>query len=207
MLEKLEKEAVTEEMNKEDDGRRTRNMAAYKRWLAKKEREEAKCQREESSDSSDEEEDNLGYGNWPSPREMAFKKWLESKRSMIIQMTRRKHAEEKAQRESSAPKRKDIYDRRLTVFEIGCTDPTPMKQPPVEKYITSHKTWWAKKKKYEEWKAKNNFQLEGQDGEVTSDDIEAARYAFFMEGMTYGEWLGMKHRETQLEKKKQETQK
>ena len=196
----MQEDAVKEEMAKHDDQRRRCNMVAYRRWLSRKQRVVDKHATSEESDGSDEGESP--YNNWPSPREQAFSKWLESKRTALLQMTRKKReAERKAKDAENITRKKDVYDRRITCFEIGCTDQSPMKPPTADRYITAYKTWLVQKRRYEDWKSSHKDQLpESNDKELTVEDIEEARYALLMDGMSYEEWLGMKQREAKLQR-------
>ena len=182
-----EREAEKQLVEEKKLVRRERNERAYRRWIAKKERDG-------DFERYDDDDSRAITPTVAVSREVssvAFQKWLEDKRVVLEEADRRR-------RESlrqDGHEKKVAYDRRVTVFEFRDTDPiAPQPSTPTD-YICAYRNWVLKKRRHEALRTDDD---DDDGGVLTRDQVNDMRQVLVLDGMSHDEWLGQKERERVL---------
>ena len=160
--------------------------------IKKRENGELYPQEEESDDS--EEETGKYRVNEDSE---AYIQWKEKKKDTFDKMDKkRKDRLRNGDRASS-----DWNRKRVTIFEMGDTNPGVMKEDHPASYMRAYHRWQDKKEKYEKYKERKGLLApEDDEGQRDKDMTEKTRKTLVLDGMTYEEWLGQKIREKPTQK-------
>ena len=163
-------------MEEKNAPHRERCARAFNRWLKKKYKQfEEQSDSEDSDDYSDHEEEN----------NKAFDKWLESKREYFL----------KQKQNGGKPMNgiRNLKHSKMSVFQIGCTDETPLRPVDFNSYMRVHHRWYAKKHQYEDWKRRKG--MAGEETKWTPEELAEIRRHLVLQGCSYEEWMGQKARE------------
>ena len=186
-----EREAEKQLVEEKKLERRERNERAYKRWIAKKERD-GDFERDDDDDDCEAITPTVAVSREVSS--VAFQKWLEDKRVVLEEADRRRR-ESLRQAVDGHHERKVAYDRRVTVFEFRDTDPIAPRPSTPTDYICAYRNWVLKKRRHEALRTDDD----DDDGDVlTRDQVNDMRQVLVLDGMSHDEWLGQKEREKVL---------
>ncbi len=173
------------------EAKRHQNQTAYYKWTLRKDREERRREEEAASDDESGEEGYYGrvevdpYEEWKASKTKTFAK-LDEKRKSIL----------KAKEDNNKQARPQVYDRRITIFEMTSTEPYPVKIESPSKYQRSFHKWKNRKERYEAWKEKYPGIVESEGKKpLSQNDMDNMRRSLLQQGMTYEEWLGLKERQ------------
>jgi hypothetical protein len=181
--------------------KRMKNDKAFQRWLYTKQQEDDD---QSNSDDDDDDEDMSSVGTRTvaandASTKKAYAKWCESKKDTFKRLdTRRKEMLEEG--DFAGDKKSVGIEKRVTIFEIGDTDPTPMRFQDPTRYHVSFQKWKERRQKFLDWKKRNGGKGEGDESQYTKEEVRRMRNSLLLEGMTYEEWLGLKEREERSEK-------
>ena len=169
-----------------------RNERAYRRWIAKKERD---------GDFDSDDDDDYGVNNHTMAvsREVssvAFQKLLEDKRVVPEEAGRRRR--ESLWQAADRHERKVSYDRRVTVSEFCETDPIAPRPSTPTDYISAFRNWMLKKRRHEALKTDDDDDDDDDGGVLTREQVNDMRQVLVLDGMSHDEWLGQKERERVL---------
>ena len=178
------------------------------RWLTTKANTSTFDNLDTSDDSSDESEDHHSiqasqntawakayYAAFKTDEDLTFDKWLQVKSKMFKEMDRKTLLHRRGETDKAA---KPIgLDRRVTIYEIGSTDDTPMKIDDPETYMRAFQKWKRRKAKYEQWK-KNQGAEQEDTSSYKPNDMDDMRRALYLDGYGYNEWLGQAERQEQV---------
>ena len=149
------------------------------RWLRQKEKEED----EASSSDEDSADDDYYEGSGET-----FEKWLKRKKPVLEKL-------DKALLEKKrSGKEKPLVNRGVTCFELVSTDGNPMKKDSLNSYMYAYQKWQRRRLKFEFWKKSKGEEFENG-SDFSTRDLEHQKMQLYLDGYTYNEWLGQKHRE------------
>ena len=185
LVELDEREAEKQLVEAKKLERRERNERAYRRWIAKK-------QRDGEFEREDDDDDCVSDPTVAVSREVssvAFQKWLEDKKLVLEEADRRRR--ESLRQGADGHERKVAYDRRVTVFEFRDTDPIAPRPSTPTDYICAYRNWMLKKRRHEALRTEDD----DDDGVLTREQVNDMRQVLVLDGMSHDEWLGQKERE------------
>ena len=193
---------LTEKMNREEQkaqaerdraDRRKENIRAFERWLSKKDRYSSPYYLDDDSET------DSGNDN-DSENEKAYKSWTDNKKraGVFAKLDTHRRQALRGKENYTGNKEPEIYgNKRLTIYDIGCTDPTPIIREHPAEYMNAFRNWRDRRHTYDSWKRQQQGMTpRTEHAQSTSmKDVVASRGVLLMEGMTYEEWLGQKERE------------
>ena len=112
------------------------------------------------------------YASFRSDEELTFSKWLEVKGKMFKEMDRKTLLHRKGETDDNNKKPIGL-DRRVTIYQIGSTDATPMKVDDPLTYMHAFQKWKRRKAKYEHWKKKNEAENNRQQDTLSMEELQA----------------------------------